>query len=144
MKIIIFGCGKIGTTIIESLVGEGHDIVAVDKDPKVVEEVTNIYDVMGLCGNGVDSETMTEAGTADAELFVAVTGSDELNMLSCFLARRMGAKHTIARIRTPEYNDESLSFMKHQLDISVALNPDLLCAHEIFNILRLPAAVSVA
>ena len=82
MKIIIFGCGKIGTTIIESLVGEGHDIVAVDKDPKVVEEVTNIYDVMGLCGNGVDSETMTEAGTADAELFVAVTGSDELNMLS--------------------------------------------------------------
>lgn len=143
LKIIIFGCGKIGTTIIESLVGEGHDIVAVDRDQKVVEEITNIYDVMGLCGNGVDSEAMREAGTADAELFIAVTGSDELNMLSCFLARKMGAKHTIARIRNPEYNDESLGFIRQQLDLSVALNPDLLCAHEIFNILRLPAAVSV-
>jgi len=88
MKIIIFGCGKIGTTIISSLTGEGHEIVAMDKDPSVVEEVTNLYDVMGLCGMGVDSDTMNEAGAGEAELFVAVTGSDELNMLACFLARK--------------------------------------------------------
>ena len=143
MKIIIFGCGKIGTTIIQSLSGEGHDIIAMDKDAAIVEEVSNLYDVMGICGMGVDSETMNEAGVEDAELFVAVTGSDELNMLACFLARKMGAKHTIARIRTPEYNDESLGFMKQHLDISLALNSDLLASHEIFNILSFPSASKV-
>lgn len=143
MKIIIFGCGKIGATIIQSLAGEGHDIVALDKDSAVVEEVSNLYDVMGICGMGVDSDTMNEAGVEDAELFVAVTGSDELNMLACFLARKMGAKHTIARIRTPEYNDESLGFMKQHLNISMALNPDLLASHEIFNILSFPSASKV-
>ena len=143
MKIIIFGCGKIGTTIIQSLSGEGHDIVAMDKEPSVVEEVTNLYDVMGLCSLGVDSESMNEAGIEDAELFVAVTGSDELNMLACFLAKKMGAKHTIARIRTPEYNDQSLGLMKQHLDIDLALNPDLLASHEIFNILSFPLASKV-
>ncbi len=143
MKIIIFGCGKIGTTIISSLAGEGHDIVAMDKDPAVVEEVSNLYDVMGFCGIGVDPDAMLEAGADDAELFVAVTGTDELNMLACFLARKMGAKHTIARIRTPEYNDQSLGFMKQHLNISMSLNPDLLAAHEIFNTLSFPSASKV-
>ncbi len=85
MKIIIFGCGKIGTTIISSLTGEGHDIVAMDKDPAVIDEVTNLYDVMGICGMGVDSDTMIEAGAGEAELFVAVTGSDELICLPASL-----------------------------------------------------------
>ena len=143
MKIIIFGCGKIGATIISSLSKEGHDIVAVDKDQKIVEEVSNIYDVMGLCGNGVDSDIMLEAGVDEAELFVAVTGSDELNMLACFLARKLGAKHTIARIRNPEYNDDSLGVIKQHLDLSVALNPDKLVAEDIFNVLRFPSAVKV-
>ena len=131
MKIIIFGCGKIGRTIIESLVDEGHDFVAVDREKSVIDEVTDIYDVMGLCGNGVDSDTMTEAGVEDTELFIAVTGSDELNMLACFLAKKMGAKYTLARIRNPEYNDESLSIMKQYLDLSVALTPEKLVAKEI-------------
>lgn len=143
MKIILFGCGKIGTTIISSLAKEGHDIVAVDKDPRAVEEIINVYDVIGLVGNGVDSDTMQEAGVKDADVFIAVAGSDELNMLSCFLAKKMGAKYTIARIRNPEYNDESLGIMKHHLDISVSLNPDRSIAYEIFNILRFPAAVKV-
>ncbi len=143
MKIVIFGCGKVGTTIINSLSGEGHDIVAIDNNPDVITEVSNVYDVIGVCGNGVDSETMTDSGISDAELFVASTGSDELNMLGCFLARKMGAKHTIARIRTPEYNDESLNFLKHHLDLSMALNPDLLAAGEIFNTLSFPSAVKV-
>ena len=143
MKIIIFGCGKIGETIISSLSGEGHDIVVMDKDSRVVEEISTLYDVMGCCGTGVDSDAMNEAGVDDAELFIAVTGSDELNMLACFLARKMGAKHTIARIRTPEYNDQSLGFMKQHLDLSLTLNPDLLSAQEIYNVMRFPSAVKV-
>lgn len=143
MKIIIFGCGKVGATIISSLTGEGHDIVAMDKAPSVVNEISTLYDVMGLCGTGVDSDAMSEAGVEDAELFIAVTGSDELNMLACFLARKMGAKHTLARIRTPEYNDQSLGFMKQCLNLSVTLNPDFLTAQEIFNVMRFPSAVKV-
>ena len=143
MKIIIFGCGKAGHTIISSLAGEGHDIVAVDKKTREVEEISNLYDVIGLCGNGLDSDTMIEAGVPDAELFVAVTDSDELNMLGCILARKMGAKHTVARIRNPEYNDDSLIFIKQNLDISLALNPDMFIAHEVYNILRFPSAVKV-
>ena len=143
MKIIIFGCGKIGATIISALSGEGHDIVAVDRNPQVVEETTTTYDVMGLCGNGVDSDTLIEAGAEEAELFVAVTNSDELNMLGCFLARKMGTKHTIARIRNPEYNDNSLTFLKQTLDLSMSLNPELIAAHDMYNILRFPAAVKV-
>ena len=143
MKIIILGCGKAGHTVIASLAGEGHDIVALDKSPAEVEDVTTTFDVMGLCGNGVDSNIMKEAGVSEAELFVAVTDSDEMNMLSCYLARKMGAKHTVARIRNPEYNDDSLVFLKHNLNISLALNPDMFVAHEISNVLRFPSAVKV-
>ena len=85
MKIIIVGCGKIGSTLISSLVNEGHDIVAIDSSPAVITEITNIYDVMGVCGNGVDSDILIETGAKDADLFIAVTGSDEFNMLACFL-----------------------------------------------------------
>ncbi|MBR6771887.1 MAG: Trk system potassium transporter TrkA [Clostridia bacterium] len=143
MKIIIVGCGKIGITIIESLVSEGHDVVAVDANKSAVEEVGNIYDVMCLCGNGVDCETLSEAGVEKAELFVAVTGSDEFNMLSCYIARRMGARHTVARIRNPEYNDKSLVFMRQTLDISMPLNPELFTAQEIYNTLKLQSAVNI-
>ncbi len=143
MKIIIFGCGKIGTTIISALSNEGHDIVAIDRNSETVEEISNIYDVMGLCGNGVDCAVMTEAGVDTTDLFIAVTGSDELNMLSCFLAKKLGAKHTVARIRTPEYNDEDLGFLKHQLNLSATLNPELLAAQEIFDVLHFPFAVKV-
>ncbi len=143
MRVIVVGCGKIGSTIIEALVSEGHEVVAMDNDVAAVTEITNIYDVFGICGNGVDCETLTEAGVEKAELLVAVTGSDELNMLSCFLARRMGAKHTIARIRNPEYNDQSLGFMRQQLNLSMSINPEMLAAQELFKILKLPSAVTV-
>lgn len=143
MKIIIVGCGKIGTVILSSLVSEGHDVVAIDDDASVVNEITNIYDVMGVCGNGADCEALEEAGADKANLFVAATGSDELNMLSCFIARKMGARHTIARIRNPEYNDQSLGFMRQHLDLSMAINPERLCARELFNILKLPSAVKI-
>ena len=143
MKIILVGCGTIGATIISSLVSEGHDIVAVDSDADFLNEITNVYDVMGLCGNGADSDVLEEAGAETADLFVAVTGSDELNMLSCFLARKMGAKYTIARVRNPEYNDKSLGFMKDNLELSMCINPELLTARELYKILKFPSAVKI-
>lgn len=143
MKIILVGCGTIGATIISSLVSEGHDIVAVDSDSDFLNEITNVYDVMGLCGNGADSDVLEEAGAETADLFVAVTGSDELNMLSCFLARKMGAKYTIARVRNPEYNDKSLGFMKDNLELSMCINPELLTARELYKILKFPSAVKI-
>ena len=143
MNIIIVGGGKIGTTILENLVKEGHNVVAVDSDPKVTEMLSNQYDVMCVCGNGVDNETLSEAGVEKAQLLIAVTGSDEFNMLCCFLAKKMGAENTVARIRKPEYNDQSLGFMKHSLDISMVINPDSLAAKELFNLLQLPGAESV-
>lgn len=143
MNILIVGCGKIGTTILASLTAEGHDITVIEPDRDVLAEVTNIYDVMGVCGNGADSDTLKEAGVDDAELFIAVTGSDELNMLSCFLAKRLGAKHTIARIRNPEYNDSSLNFLKQELELSMAINPESLAARELYHILKLPTAAKI-
>ena len=143
MKIIISGCGKIGATILESLVAEGHDIVAIDNNQSVIQEITNVYDVMGVCGNCFDCDVLEEAGISEAELFIAVAGSDESNMMSCFLARKLGAKHTIARIRNPEYNDKSLSILRHHFELSMSINPERLAAHEIFNILKFPSAVKI-
>ena len=143
MKIVINGCGKIGKTILASLVAEGHDVVAIDNNRSVISNITDIYDVIGVCGNGADNDVLSQAEINNAELFVSVTGSDELNMLSCFMAKRMGAKHTIARIRNPEYNDDGLSFMRKQLDISLIINPELMAAHELYNILKLPSAAKV-
>ncbi len=143
MRIIISGCGKIGTTIIDSLVKEGHDVVAIDDNNDVITEISNIYDIMCVCGSGTDYETLSEAGVDKAEMFVAVAGSDELNMLSCFIAKKMGAKHTVARIRNPEYNGTGLEFLRHELELSSAINPEKLCAQELYNILRLPGAAKI-
>lgn len=143
MKILVVGCGKIGTTIVASLAAEGHDVTAIDREPTVLEEITNTYDVMGVCGNGADHDVLLEADAAHADMFVAVTDSDDNNLLSCFLARKMGAQHTIARVRSPEYNDSSLNFMKQHLDLSMAINPDLMAAKELLNILKFPSAVKV-
>ena len=98
---------------------------------------------MGVCGNCADCETLEESGIDKAELYVAFTDSDEMNMLSCFLAKKMGAKHTVARIRNPEYNDRSLGFMRQQLDLSMSVNPELLVAQELYNILKIPSAFKV-
>lgn len=143
MKIIIVGGGKIGATLIESLESEGHDITVVDSNQKVIDEISNIYDVMCVCGNGVDNDTLKEAEVSKAELLISVTDSDEINMLICFIAKKMGAGHTVARVRNPEFNDKRMSQVKQYLDISLTINPELLAAQEIFNILKLPAAINI-
>lgn len=141
MEIIIAGCGKIGMEAAANLTLEGHSVTVIDKNPNVLNNIINIYDVMSVCGNAVNYEILSEAGIKNADMFIAVMGSDELNMLSCFAAKNLGVKSTIARIRNPEYNDKSLGFMRQHLGLSMAINPELLAAKEIFNILKLPAAV---
>ena len=143
MRIIIVGCGKIGVSLLSALVAEGHEVVALDSRQSVLDDLANQYDVMCMVGNGADCETLQEAGIDKTDLFIAVTGSDELNMLMCFLAKRLGVGHTIARIRNPQYNDKSLSFMRQQLDLSMSINPELLTAQEMHHILKLPAASKV-
>lgn len=143
MKIIVVGCGKIGQSIIASLLSEGHDVVALDKSQEIIEQVTNIYDVMGVCGIGTDCEVLTEAGANKADIFIAVTGSDELNMLSCYLAKTLGAENTIARIRNREYNEKSLGFLQHELNLSMSINPEYFAAHDIYNVLRLPSVAHI-
>ncbi len=143
MKVIIAGCGKVGTALVSALSLEGHDIVVIDNDAEAISNITNTHDIMSVCGDVTDCETLLESGVDNARLFVSVTNSDEVNMLSCLIARRMGARHTIARIRKPEYSDHSLDFLRRQLELSVAINPEQLVAKEIYNILKLPTAVKI-
>ena len=124
MNVLIAGCGKIGITILGDMVKEGHNVTIMDTNQNVLASLTDVYDVMSLCGNGVNCEMLYEAGIENIDVFVATMGSDEANMMACFLAKRMGAKHTIARVRNPEYNERNLKFMKQHLDISIILNPE--------------------
>ena len=143
MKIIIVGCGKIGKSMIANLATEGHDLTIIDKNTQVLNETADAYDVIGVFGNAVDCDTLMEADVANADLLVSLTDSDEVNMLTCHLARNLGAKYSVARIRHPDYNDEGLSFLRKHLNISMSINPELLVAEEINNILQLPSAVKV-
>ena len=103
LRIVIVGCGKVGHTLTEQLVYEGHDITIVDTDDRVIRDTTEIFDVMGICGNGASLNVLEEAGIENADMIIAVTGSDELNLLCCLIAKKLGAKHTIARFRNPQY-----------------------------------------
>ena len=143
MNIIVVGCGKIGKTIIDSLTAEGHDVTAVDSSDAALEEVKNVYDIITVCGNGADPDTLKDAQADNAELLVAVTDSDEINMLCCYFAKRIGAAHTIARVRNTDYNEKSIDFMRRELNISMTINPEYLAAKELFNILKLPSATKI-
>lgn len=141
MKIVIAGCGKIGRSILHNLVCENHDITAIDSDPEVIQSITDNYDVMGICASATHYKTLSDSSVGSAELFIATTDSDELNMLSCFIAKRMGAEHTVARIRGQEYSTDNLDFLKKQLEISMVINPELLTAKAINRIVKFPSAV---
>lgn len=143
MRVIIVGCGKVGKAILESIENERHDIVAIDNNPGVIQSITDTYDVMAVCGSATSRELLAEAEVSRADLFIAVTESDEVNMLSCFLAKKMGAQHTVARIRESDYNDNNLEFLTKQLELSMPLNPELLTAEALFDLIKLPSAVNV-
>ena len=142
MNIVIVGDGKVGATLVEYLSLENHNIVIIDRDPAVVEHMVDSFDVMGICGNGASYEIQVEAGVKDADVFIAATSSDELNILSCLVAKKIGAEHTIARVRNPEYLKQ-LPFFKDSLGLSMVINPELDAANEIAKVLRFPNAINI-
>lgn len=142
LKIIIVGIGKVGYTIAEQLSVEKHDIVIIDKDDAALTEADTELDVIGISGNGATRRILLEAGVEDCDLLIALTGSDEVNLLCCLLARKLGAASTIARVRNPEYNDE-LGLLNDSLGLSMAVNPEREAAMEILRILRFPGADNI-
>ncbi len=142
MRIIIVGCGKVGELLTSYIAKEGHDVVVVDTDQAIIEKAVNEYDVMGVVGNGASNSVQLEAGVDKANLVIAVTASDELNIMCCMAARRLGARHTIARVRNPEYA-EQVAFMRKEYGLSMAVNPEYDAAQEIGRIIRFPAALKV-
>ena len=143
LSIIIVGCGKVGSTITAALYREGHDITVIDKNPATVQALTNSYDVMGIVGNGASYSVQMEAGIEFADLIIAVTGSDELNLLCCTVAKRVGHCDAIARVRNPDYAEE-IPYLREQLGLTMIINPELEAASEIARILYLPRALAVS
>lgn len=143
MNIIIVGCGKVGQKLAEMLCSEKeHDITVIDIRPKAVQSLTNEHDIMGVAGNGASLDVLNEAGITDADILIAVTGSDELNLLTCLVAKKAGNCRTIARVRKPEYAKE-LDFFKEDLGLAMIINPELAAASEIARVLRFPSAIRI-
>ncbi len=143
MNIIIVGCGKVGSALVERLAGEGHNITLIDKDAAKIQAITNMYDVMGLVGNGGSYGVQVDAGIDTADLFIAVTDSDELNLLCCTVAKREGKCVTIARVHTPEYSKEA-GFLKEKLGLEMIINPEYEAAKVMSRTLSLPMAEEVS
>lgn len=139
MNIIIVGQGKLGTTMTKQLVSEGHDVAVIDTKREKVASVVDAYDVLGVCGNGANCEVLEEAGAAKAKLIIAATNSDELNILVCLTAKKMGTEHTIARVRNPDYANQH-QFLRTELGINMIVNPEFETANEISRIIRFPSA----
>ena len=142
MKIIIVGCGKVGTTLAEQLNRENHDITLIDCDSEAHQSISDSTDVMSVTGNGAVYQVQMEAGIKEADLLIATTNSDELNMLCCLIAKKAGNCHTIARIRNPEYSAE-INYIREELNLSLAINPELAAAREIARLLRFPNAIKI-
>ena len=142
MKIIIVGCSTIGETLAAELVEEDNDITMIDLSSEKIKSITARYDVMGIVGNGATHKTQLEAGIDTADLLIAVTDSDELNLLCCIVAKRESECDTIVRLENPEYNGE-VDYIKNELGLAMAINPDLAAAEEIARILRFPTALKI-
>lgn len=142
MRIVIVGGGKVGFTLAENLSADNHDIYFIDTDESVLKKADDMLDVMCIRGNGASLSTLKSAGIESADVLIAVTDRDELNMLSCLMAKKLGAKYTIARIRDPEYSDEAIH-IKHELDIDMIINPENTTAMRIARIIRFPEAIDV-
>ena len=140
MKIVIVGDGKIGSTLAEQLSREGHEVTIIDQNAVPLQQTVDDLDILCVEGNGAMSATQLEAGVDSADLLIAVTASDELNLLCCLVAKKLGARHTIARVRNPEY-DEELNLISEDLGLSLSVNPELNCAAEIARTLRTPSAI---
>lgn len=142
MKIIIVGCGKVGEAIAAALCGEGHDICVIDTNKEVVDRVTYALDVLGICGDGTLYEILSEAGAESADMIVATTSRDEVNMLSCIIAKDMGTANSIARVRDPKQNAHAVYLSQH-LGITMTVNPELLASREAARLILMPSAMEV-
>lgn len=142
LHIIIVGCGKVGHTLIAQLTKEGNDITIIDESEQKIADITNQYDVMGIVGNGASYSVQKEAGIDDTDLLVAVTDSDELNLLCCTIATRIGRCSAIARVRNPEYSTE-INYLRDRLGLAMIINPEMEAAMEVARILYLPSALEV-
>lgn len=142
LKIIIVGCGKVGTTLMERLIQEGHEITIIDRDAEKIQALSGLYDIMGLVGNGASYSVQMEADIENADLLIAVTDSDELNLLCCTVAKRVGDCAAIARVRTPDYSRE-VSYLREKLGLAMIINPELEASREAARILYLPTALEV-
>lgn len=142
MKIVIIGLGTIGKTILKSLSGEDHSITIIDENKDIIENLIEKYDVQGVVGNGACLDIQTEAGVGAADLAIVLTDSDEMNVFACLVAKKIGVKNTIARVRNPDYRSQILE-MKDELGISMIVNPEKDTATEIFNLINLPSIAQV-
>lgn len=143
MNTVIIGCGKIGQKLAEELSDEkNQNVTVVDLQYKIVNDITGQLDVMGVVGSGTSLETLVEAGVEDADLLIAVTGSDEINLMTCLLAKKAGNCMTIARIRKPEYNG-SLALFKEDLGLEMVVNPDRTAANEMARNIGFPSAIQI-
>lgn len=143
MNIIILGCGKVGQKIAEILNAEKeHNITIIDNKTDVVHKVVNHYDIMGVAGNGTNLEVLEEAGIKNAEIFIAVTGSDELNLIACLMAQKLSGCSTIARVSTPDYY-KAINILKNDIGLSLAINPEHAAATEIARVLKFPSAIQI-
>lgn len=142
MQIIVVGCGNVGTKLIQQLSREGHNITVIEEKSSVVQAVVNNMDVMGIVGNGASYSIMKDAGIESADLMIAVTNSDELNLLCCLIAKKAGNCHTIARVRNPVYKKE-INFIKEELGLSMVINPEEAAAFEAERLLKLPSATKI-
>lgn len=142
MNIIIVGCGKVGEELAHRLNDEGDNITVIDVDSTKVNDVTSRLDVLGVTGNGATHLVQQEAGIRDADLLIAVTGSDELNLLCCLIAKKEGNCQTIARVRDPQYSTEA-PYLKEELGLAMVINPEFQAAAEIARVLRFPSAIKI-
>lgn len=142
MKIIIVGAGKVGQSLAIALSREGNDITVIDRNEDAVSDISSRFDLMAVVGNGASYSVQMEAGIEDADLLIAVTGSDELNLFCCLIAKKAGNCHTIARVRSPEYSSE-LGFIKEELGLAMVINPEFTAAREISRVLKFPSAIEV-
>lgn len=142
MNIIIVGCGKVGEELAVRLNDEGNNVTVIDIDPVKVNDLTSRLDVLGVTGNGATHLIQQEAGIRDADLLIAVTGSDELNLLCCLIAKKAGNCKTIARVRDPQYSSEA-PYLKEELGLAMVINPEFAAAAEIARVLRFPSAIKI-
>lgn len=142
MKIIVVGCGKVGSKLCEDLCREGHDVTVIDKSDAVVNQICDRFDVMGFSGNGASYQVLMEADIEHADLVIAVTGADEVNLLVCLIARKAGHCQTIARVQNPEYNQEA-GFLKGELGLALVINQEYASAQEVARVLKFPSAIEI-